>query len=135
MASLINLMTGEILALSGASQSADPILNSVLWSGAASVDMGASWTSDWIDILDRQAYSIHLNWAGADTPTGELSLEMSNDTTYEACLWDISVTPIAGASAVLWDGPSENYRYVRAKYTRTSGGTGDSCTGIFLSKG
>jgi len=98
----------------------------------SSQSMGASFTSKGVDISKIDLLSIQAVWTGGGSPTGDFIVQVSND--------DVALsTPDQAGNVVNWSTyPSSTisittdgdltynianigYRWVRLKYTRTSG--------------
>ena len=94
--------------------------------------MTADRTSEVI-LLDHQyGYSVQIAWTG--TPTGDFTLEASNDNTTFITVSGSTVAAGGGAGNHLWEVDVAMYRYVRVKYTFTSG-TGTWTQALSYSKG
>jgi hypothetical protein len=84
--------------------------------------MGSTVTSDKLDIGAAVGYSVHFVWSGASSPVGTLDVLGSNDGTNFTTVWSGSVGADSGDELV--NHARANYRYIKARYTRTSGSGG-----------
>lgn len=113
------------------------------------LNMAATAITPWVDIRKYAAASIQTDCEDIASPVGVITIESSNDVaTIEAELYagtapastaaKLIATPVVPAGA-LWatgyDGvgskasigtPSVAFAFLRVKYTRTSGGAGDT---------
>lgn len=95
-------------------------------------DMGASITTDPIELTRSQLASLQAVWDGTGTPVGTLTLEASANYGEPAgSNWDdVSSLSVPALPAVSGAGQASiglvniPFLWVRLKYTRTSGGTG-----------
>jgi hypothetical protein len=78
------------------------------------VAMGSTVTSDKLDIGAAVGYSVHFVWT--------LDVLGSNDGTNFTTVWSGSVGADSGDELV--NHARANYRYIKARYTRTSGSGG-----------
>ena len=82
--------------------------------------------------LDRGVrYCIQAFWTNNGAPAGTLVLQESNDninwTTLSGSTATIAAGAIGGEQSYIWKNTADA-KFVRVKYTRTSGGTGDNLT-------
>ena len=109
------------------------------WSaGGASGDMGQSITGEWISMQGFRQVSFTFVWTGVAAPTGVLAFEVSNDQVtafpFPGTFVPAIGQPSGSAGTQMCDDMSTNAAYIRAKYTRTSGGSGDTINGIHQRK-
>lgn len=79
--------------------------------------MSTDITSDTVDIAELVGYCVHAIWTGA--PTGRVRAEASNDNINFV---EVSSEDTAGAAGqYLVNYENQHYRYVRVRYSRTSG--------------
>ena len=90
--------------------------------------MTSTLTSATQDIAEAGGYCSHSIFTG--TPTGTLTVEASNDGVNFSIVHTLALTGSAGQD--LYNADKPHYRYVRVKYTFSSG-TG-SLTTYFSSK-
>jgi hypothetical protein len=108
--------------------------NVFFWStGGQAGDLGQSLTGEWIEVTHGHI-SFDFDWSGAShAPLGALSFQVSNDPSsphdlpgpFTPSLGSPAGT--AGTSAA--DEIVTDIRFIRALYTRTSGGAGDIIIG------
>ena len=79
--------------------------------------MTGNITSSVIDISEVRGYAVHFIWTG--TPTGDVVVEGSNDGSNFSQISTAATGGAAGQS--LSNQADANYKYVRVKYTFTSG--------------
>lgn len=90
-----------------------------------STDMGASFESDPISVVDFLGFSLTLNLTGA--PVGTIKIQVSNDTSDIAAsvtLWDdleSSSAAVSAAGTVTYNVSDVWYNKIKVVYTRTSG--------------
>ena len=98
-------------------------------------NMAANRTSNPIQPSAR-SFSIQLAWTDVDNPIGTLSFESSNNgglnwDAIPSSLYSPAITqPNATASSATVLFQDFPISLIRVVYTRTSGGTGDSLTGV-----
>lgn len=106
-------------------------------------DMGASITGGAVDCRDADLVSLHATWTATGTPVGAFSFEGSNNADlargtgdWEPITLDYPPTnPSGAAGSWLLRIAEYGYRYIRPKYTRTSGGSGAVLNMWFVGKG
>jgi hypothetical protein len=104
------------------------------WSaGGAAGDMGQSITGEWISMQGFRHISFDFSWTGTNTPIGVLAFEISNDGTtpfnFPGTFSPAIVQPSGPAGTQICDALVTDAAYIRAKYTRTSGGATAVITG------
>ena len=72
-------------------------------------------------------YAVQAVWTGSTTPAGTLTLECSNDNITFITISGTS-TAVSGAGNVMWTISTPYYKFVRARYVRSSGGASDTVT-------
>lgn len=82
-----------------------------------SQSMGSNINGSSVDISEVRGYAVHFIWTG--TPTGDVSVEASNDNSNFTQVYTAATGGAAGQS--LTNQPNVAYRYIRVKYTRSSG--------------
>jgi hypothetical protein len=81
-------------------------------------------TQDMWGITDVSA---HLVWTGTGSPAGTVKLQGSNDNSNWEDITDMSAS-VSGAGSDLMEIINPAFRYLRAFYDRSSGGTGAAIT-------
>jgi hypothetical protein len=104
------------------------------WSaGGAAGDMGQSITGEPISMQGYRHVSFDFSWTGTNSPIGVLAFEISNDTVtwfaFPGTFSPALTQPAGAASTQMCDTLFTDAAYIRAKYTRTSGGATAVLTG------
>jgi hypothetical protein len=85
----------------------------------SAVSLGASTTSNPVDVTHLSNVAIHLIYTG--TPTGTIDVEVSNDSTNWIVLGSPNTVALSGAAGgTLLQLTNIGYYHLRIKYTRTS---------------
>jgi len=100
--------------------------------GETSVSMGASVTSDTIEVGNATIVMVQLYFKTGTSPTGTFVLQTSlNGTDFDDI--DDSSQAITDVGTHTWDYFMPGAKYIRAKYTRASGS--GTLSGRFFLKG
>lgn len=103
----------------------------------SAVDISSSQTSDKTNVEPVDQATIAVNWSAGSTPIGVITIEASNSSDIEfnqsAETWleldfgvAINVSGNSGNHQIIFD--SLPFRYIRIKYTRSSGSATMSAT-------
>jgi hypothetical protein len=150
LTSLLTLQGPWLVDLAGPNELAEPLPQDedndmstpaaiFAWSaGGTSGDMGQSITGEWISMQGFRQVSFTFVWTGVAAPTGTLAFEISNDAVtpfaFPGTFSPAIVSPAGSAGTQMCDDLFTNAAYIRAKYTRSGGGAGDTIVGIHQRK-
>lgn len=95
-------------------------------------DMGASITTDPIELTRSKHAALHAVWDGTGAPAGTITIEASlnhqepagSNWTDITSLATPTIPAVSGAGSALIGLVNMPFLWVRLKYNRTSGGTG-----------
>ncbi len=97
-------------------------------------DLGASQTSEVVEVKQSIGYAVQVYWSGGAGTTGSIVLEATNDNASDNLVTpvysQISSSAVAAASGdVMFNVERAMYSYIRVRWVRTAG-TGGTITAI-----
>ena len=98
-------------------------------------DLSGNVTGATKDVSAHPNFSFSASWTATGSPVGDFTIEVSNDDSVWETVTDSTIAAGGGAGSHLWDIDNIRAKYVRLKYTSSSGGTGALVDAHFVIKG